>query len=273
MPKSPRPSTVVEHYRAVCGGLARSGVPLDGPRYLAAHAELQRHVRVEKIEKLVAESPPLTQEQRDKLAELLKPVRIRRGDDGRQTTLPSGIGSNYLIAEVARATSTPPRVRSDLLSGGSLEFSQARYRVIEREVEREELVQVGELYRPSGCRTIGDNREPTASEGELLVGSRQDPQAGGGEKIHLGQVDNQRDRIVGKHGGDNGFERRSGRHIDVADDAERNDLIAMSHRRREFASRHGHPFALARARRRDRSDPNSVLPVWSSRSWPRPIGQ
>jgi hypothetical protein len=83
MPKSPRPSTVVEHYRAVCGGLARCGVPLDDPRYVAAYDELRRHVCVEKIERLVAESPPLTQEQRDKLAELLKPARIRRGEDGR----------------------------------------------------------------------------------------------------------------------------------------------------------------------------------------------
>jgi hypothetical protein len=91
MPKSPRPSTVVEHYRAVCGGLARSGVPLDDPRYLAAHEELRRHVRVEKIEKLVAESPPLTQEQRDRLAELLKPALIRRGDDGRPYVTPGDI--------------------------------------------------------------------------------------------------------------------------------------------------------------------------------------
>ena len=92
MPVSPRPSTVVEHYRAVCGGLARCGVPLDDPRYVAAYEELRRHVRVEKIEKLVAESPPLSQEQLDKLAELLKPARIRRGDDGRPYVRAGDIG-------------------------------------------------------------------------------------------------------------------------------------------------------------------------------------
>jgi hypothetical protein len=79
---SPRPSTVVERYRAKLGGLARCGVPADDPRYLEAREELRRHVCVEHIEKLIAEAPPLTTEQRTKLAQLLEPVRIHLGDGG-----------------------------------------------------------------------------------------------------------------------------------------------------------------------------------------------
>jgi hypothetical protein len=78
----PRPSSVVEHYRAKLGGLARSGVPLDDPRYDEYRQELRAHVRVERIEKLISEAPPLSAEQRERLAQLLRPVRIAVGEGG-----------------------------------------------------------------------------------------------------------------------------------------------------------------------------------------------
>jgi hypothetical protein len=65
--------------RARLGGLKRSGVPPDDPRYDAAKGDLRAAMLADHIERLLASWPPLTSEQRSNLAELLRPVRVRGG--------------------------------------------------------------------------------------------------------------------------------------------------------------------------------------------------
>jgi hypothetical protein len=61
--------------RARIGGLKRSGVPDDDPRYDEARRDLRAAMLADHIERLLASWPPLTSEQRSNLAELLRPVR------------------------------------------------------------------------------------------------------------------------------------------------------------------------------------------------------
>ena len=75
----PAPSPAVAHHRATLAGLASGGVPPDDPRYDDANRGLRAALLTDYIERVLAQAPPLTDEQRSKLAELLKPIRVRRG--------------------------------------------------------------------------------------------------------------------------------------------------------------------------------------------------
>jgi hypothetical protein len=75
------PSAAAAHHRARIGGLKRRGVPADDPRYDEARRALRAQVIADHVEKLLADWPPLTDEQRSKLAELLRPVRVPGGGD------------------------------------------------------------------------------------------------------------------------------------------------------------------------------------------------
>lgn len=61
--------------RARIAGLTRSR-QADDPELVEARRRLRTERTAAYIEKVLAEAPPLTDEQRTKLAELLKPVRI-----------------------------------------------------------------------------------------------------------------------------------------------------------------------------------------------------
>jgi hypothetical protein len=78
MPRTPPPSPPVAHHRARVASLSRDRDPCD-PELLDARRALSTQVLAEYIEKVLSAAPPLTAEQRTKLAELLKPVRIPAG--------------------------------------------------------------------------------------------------------------------------------------------------------------------------------------------------
>lgn len=63
------------------GLLARRSqdLPPDHPELVALRTELKLDRAAEYISKLIAETPPLTDEQRTRLTELLKPVRVTGG--------------------------------------------------------------------------------------------------------------------------------------------------------------------------------------------------
>jgi hypothetical protein len=65
--------------RARIGGLKRGGVPDTDPRYDQARRDLRAAVLCEHIERVLADWPPLSAEQRSQLAELLRPVRVHGG--------------------------------------------------------------------------------------------------------------------------------------------------------------------------------------------------
>ena len=67
--------------RARIGGLKRSGVPDDDPRYDEARRDLRAQVLTDYVQRVLDDWPPLTAEQRSKLAELLRPVRVHDGGD------------------------------------------------------------------------------------------------------------------------------------------------------------------------------------------------
>ena len=75
MPVSPE----VSYHRACLGGFKRSGVPSDDPRYDESRCALRAAMLTEYVEKALADWPPLSADQRSKLAELLRPVRIHAG--------------------------------------------------------------------------------------------------------------------------------------------------------------------------------------------------
>ena len=62
------------HKRARLARLSRD-LPQDHPDIIALRTELKLDRAAEYITKLVAETPPLSDEQRTRLTELLKPVR------------------------------------------------------------------------------------------------------------------------------------------------------------------------------------------------------
>jgi hypothetical protein len=61
--------------RGLLARLSRD-LPRDHPEIVALRTEIKLDRAEEYIEKLLATAPPLTDEQRTRLAELLKPVRI-----------------------------------------------------------------------------------------------------------------------------------------------------------------------------------------------------
>ncbi|MFJ6155549.1 hypothetical protein ACIQF8_01255 [Pseudarthrobacter sp. NPDC092184] len=66
------PSKEVAHARGVVAGLSRSRA-LDDPEFVAARQELKAAKLAAFVSKAVAEAPPLTPEQRDRIAGLLRP--------------------------------------------------------------------------------------------------------------------------------------------------------------------------------------------------------
>jgi len=66
------------HHRARIGALSRDRKP-DDPELVDARRALAEIKLAEHIDKALSGWPPLTDEQRAKLAELLKPVRVRNG--------------------------------------------------------------------------------------------------------------------------------------------------------------------------------------------------
>lgn len=73
MPTTPAAPTWT-HYRARIAALSRDREPGD-PELLNARRDLRAARAEQYIEKILAEAPPLTAEQRDRLAELLRPAR------------------------------------------------------------------------------------------------------------------------------------------------------------------------------------------------------
>jgi hypothetical protein len=63
-------------------------VPPDDPRYDEHRRGLAAALLTEYIERVLAQAPPLSDEQRSKLAELLRPVRVGRR---RPTYIPAAI--------------------------------------------------------------------------------------------------------------------------------------------------------------------------------------
>jgi hypothetical protein len=72
----PALSPEARSHRARIGGLKRSGVPDDDPRYDEARRDLRAQVLTDYVQRVLDDWPPLTAEQRSKLAELLRPIRI-----------------------------------------------------------------------------------------------------------------------------------------------------------------------------------------------------
>jgi Spy/CpxP family protein refolding chaperone len=66
------------HNRARVGALSRSRDE-DDPELLAARRDLKAARLTDYVQRTLASAPPLTPEQRAKLAELLKPVRREAG--------------------------------------------------------------------------------------------------------------------------------------------------------------------------------------------------
>jgi hypothetical protein len=71
-----RISAEAASHRGRLGGLTRTGVPADDPRYDEERRALRAAVLADHIERTLDDWPPLTLEQRSRLAELLRPVRI-----------------------------------------------------------------------------------------------------------------------------------------------------------------------------------------------------
>lgn len=67
------PSKNVAHARGVVAGLSRSRSQ-DDPEYVAARQQLKAAKLADYVAKAVAEAPPLTPEQLDRIALLLRPA-------------------------------------------------------------------------------------------------------------------------------------------------------------------------------------------------------
>lgn len=67
------------HQRAKIGALSRDRKP-DDPELVSARRDLAEIRLTEHIERVLSQAPPLSDEQRCRLAELLRPVRPRGGD-------------------------------------------------------------------------------------------------------------------------------------------------------------------------------------------------
>ena len=85
MAGSPYPETA-RHRARVAGIALKRGA--DDPEIALARRDLEASKLADHIERVLAEAPPLTDEQRSKLAELLRPVRRGRSrpEVGRSVT-------------------------------------------------------------------------------------------------------------------------------------------------------------------------------------------
>jgi hypothetical protein len=72
------PSPATAHRRARVGALSRDRHP-DDPELLAAKRDLAAANIEDYVTRVISAAPPLTDEQRCRLAELLRPVRLRGG--------------------------------------------------------------------------------------------------------------------------------------------------------------------------------------------------
>jgi hypothetical protein len=75
MPERRTISPVKARLRARTAGLGNGGYPPDHAKVVEAKRDLKMVNVEEYITKALAEAPPLTSDQRDRLAELLRPVR------------------------------------------------------------------------------------------------------------------------------------------------------------------------------------------------------
>lgn len=78
VPKKRNVTTDVAYWRGVVGGLnraLRNGERTDNGELAEAEENLRVAVWTAHVERLVKEAPPLTDEQRTRLAELLRPIR------------------------------------------------------------------------------------------------------------------------------------------------------------------------------------------------------
>lgn len=66
------PSKPVAHYRAKVASLSRDRLP-DDPVFIEAKRNLRAEILAERVGKALAEGPPLTDEQRRRIANLLIP--------------------------------------------------------------------------------------------------------------------------------------------------------------------------------------------------------
>ena len=107
-----------------------------------------------------------------------------------------------------------------------LAVPHAGQRVVQRRIQREGLVQTGQVDRPSGRRPARDHAE-LGGVAEFLVGRRQDLQPHRAEKLHCGKVDDQRGRTVRDDRANGLFQSGSGDQVDFAADTD-----------------HGHPIVV-----------------------------
>ena len=75
------PSPAVAHRRAKVGGLSRGRAP-DDTELVDAKRNLAEAKISDYLEKVLNTAPPLTDEQRTRLAELLRPVRVHARNGG-----------------------------------------------------------------------------------------------------------------------------------------------------------------------------------------------
>lgn len=80
MPKSAE----FRHLRARKAALIRNNVPPDNPKVIAADRNLAENKTAEYVKTVLASAPPLTDDQRDRLADLLRPVREHRRERAMQ---------------------------------------------------------------------------------------------------------------------------------------------------------------------------------------------
>ncbi|WP_326548702.1 hypothetical protein QGN32_11610 [Mycolicibacterium sp. ND9-15] len=73
------PSKVIAHHKARVAAYTRSRTP-DDPDFLAAKRDLAEARISDYVERVLAQAPPLNDEQRTRLAELLRPVRTNGGE-------------------------------------------------------------------------------------------------------------------------------------------------------------------------------------------------
>ena len=80
MPRSVPDPDSWTHHRARIAALKRAGARPNDPDLIDAQRRLRETRLADYIDRVLTEAPPLTAEQRTRLAELLRPVRINGGD-------------------------------------------------------------------------------------------------------------------------------------------------------------------------------------------------
>ena len=71
-------SNTIAHHKARVASYTRSRTP-DDPEFVAAKQDLAEAKIAAYVERCLASAPPLTDESRARLAELLRPVRVNGG--------------------------------------------------------------------------------------------------------------------------------------------------------------------------------------------------